>query len=62
MKGPIAVLTSGRQDWGILRSTCLLLRDDREMELRLMVGGMHNSSAFGDTYRTDSRYVGSAPQ
>ena len=24
----LAVLSTGRQDWGILRSTCLALRDD----------------------------------
>jgi UDP-hydrolysing UDP-N-acetyl-D-glucosamine 2-epimerase len=47
----IAVLTSGRQDWGILRSTCLLLRDDERFDLRLLVGGMHCVAAFGQTER-----------
>ncbi len=51
MKGPIAVLTTGRQDWGILRSTCLRLREEPDLALRLLVGGLHNSKAFGDTYR-----------
>ncbi len=45
----IAVLTTGRQDWGILRSTCALLRDDPAWELRLLVGGMHLSERFGKT-------------
>jgi UDP-hydrolysing UDP-N-acetyl-D-glucosamine 2-epimerase len=43
----IAVLTTGRQDWGILRSTCRALREDRRFDLRLLVGGMHWSDAFG---------------
>lgn len=47
----LAVLTTGRQDWGILRSTCLLLRDDPRFDLRLLVGGMHCSPAFGLTER-----------
>jgi UDP-hydrolysing UDP-N-acetyl-D-glucosamine 2-epimerase len=45
----LAVLTSGRQDWGILRSTCLLLRDDPRFDLRLLVAGMHCAPAFGRT-------------
>ncbi|HXU71383.1 MAG TPA: UDP-N-acetylglucosamine 2-epimerase [Polyangia bacterium] len=47
----LAVLTTGRQDWGILRSTCLLLRDDAAFDLRLLVGGMHLGPRFGETYR-----------
>jgi len=43
----IAVLTTGRQDWGILRSTCLELR--RHGELILLGGGMHCESRFGGT-------------
>jgi UDP-hydrolysing UDP-N-acetyl-D-glucosamine 2-epimerase len=43
------VLTTGRQDWGILRSTCALLRQDPGFELKLMVGGMHLSTQFGRT-------------
>jgi UDP-hydrolysing UDP-N-acetyl-D-glucosamine 2-epimerase len=45
----LAVLSTGRQDWGILRSTCLALRDDDAFDLRLMVGGMHCSPRFGRT-------------
>jgi len=43
----IAVLTTGRQDWGILRSTCLELR--RRGELILLAGGMHCEPRFGRT-------------
>lgn len=45
----IAVLTSGRQDWGILRSTCLALQADPRFELILLVGGMHLANGFGQT-------------
>lgn len=45
----LAVLTTGRQDWGILRSTCALLRQDPDFELKLIVGGMHLSKQFGRT-------------
>lgn len=45
----IAVLTSGRQDYGILRSTLFLLRPDPEVDLRLIVGGMHLRSKYGMT-------------
>ena len=47
----LAVLTTGRQDWGILRSTCELLRSDPGFELRLLVGGMHHSPRHGQTAR-----------
>jgi UDP-hydrolysing UDP-N-acetyl-D-glucosamine 2-epimerase len=45
----IAVLTTGRQDWGILRSTCALLRSDARFALSLWSGGMHESAKFGRT-------------
>jgi UDP-hydrolysing UDP-N-acetyl-D-glucosamine 2-epimerase len=37
----VAVLTSGRQDFGILRSTCRALAADARFELQLIVTGMH---------------------
>ena len=45
----IAVLTTGRQDWGILRSTCAAIGDDPGLRLMLVVGGMHLSPAHGMT-------------
>jgi UDP-hydrolysing UDP-N-acetyl-D-glucosamine 2-epimerase len=45
----LAVLTTGRQDWGILRSTCQLARDDAGFDLRLLVGGMHLADRYGRT-------------
>ena len=47
----IAVLTSGRQDWGTLRSTSVAIRDDPRLRLRLIVGGMHLSPRYGETVR-----------
>ena len=51
MSRSIAVLTSGRQDWGILRSTCAALRDDARFTMSLWTGGMHEAVAFGLTRR-----------
>ena len=45
----IAVLTTGRQDWGILHSTCAALRQHPDLELRLLVGGMHLADRYGHT-------------
>lgn len=46
---PIAVLTTGRQDWGILHSTCTAIRAHADLELRLWVGGTHLSPRHGYT-------------
>jgi UDP-hydrolysing UDP-N-acetyl-D-glucosamine 2-epimerase len=45
----LAVLTTGRQDWGILRSTCAALRGHATVEPILLVGGMHCEARFGST-------------
>ncbi|HLL21977.1 MAG TPA: UDP-N-acetylglucosamine 2-epimerase [Kofleriaceae bacterium] len=45
LKMRLAVLTTGRQDWGILRSTCLALSG----EVILLAGGMHAEPRFGGT-------------
>ena len=34
----LAVLTTGRQDWGILRSTCLAIRDETDVRLDVVAG------------------------
>ncbi len=47
----IAVLTTGRQDYGILRSTLPLLQRDDRFRLLLWVGGMHLKERFGLTVR-----------
>lgn len=45
----IAVLSTGRQDWGILHSTAAAIRAHPDLELRLLVGGMHLSARHGHT-------------
>ena len=43
----VAVLTTGRQDWGLLRSTCVALRDAHGAEVLVLAGGMHLSGRHG---------------
>ena len=45
----IAVLTSGRQDWGILRSVCIAIDGQPGLRLALAAGGMHLSMRHGHT-------------
>jgi UDP-N-acetylglucosamine 2-epimerase (non-hydrolysing) len=45
----LAVLTTGRQDYGILRSSLLLLQRDARFQLSLWAGGMHLSQTHGGT-------------
>lgn len=45
----IAVVTTGRQDYGILRSTCLALEKDPRFALSVWAGGMHLDPRFGRT-------------
>lgn len=51
MSKRIAVLTTGRQDYGILRFLCQALDAASDFELSLIVGGMHLSPIFGQTIR-----------
>jgi len=43
-----AVLTTGRQDWGLLRPLCAALRDGDGFELSILAGGMAVDRSFGD--------------
>jgi UDP-hydrolysing UDP-N-acetyl-D-glucosamine 2-epimerase len=45
----VCVLTTGRQDYGILRSTLLLLHESPRFQLSLVAGGMHLRDEFGRT-------------
>jgi UDP-hydrolysing UDP-N-acetyl-D-glucosamine 2-epimerase len=49
MTRTIAVLTTGRQDWGILHSTCVAIRGSDALRLQLLAGGMHLSARYGST-------------
>jgi hypothetical protein len=45
----VAVLATGRQDWGILRSMCLALQGQLRLHLAIAAGGMHLSLAHRRT-------------
>jgi UDP-hydrolysing UDP-N-acetyl-D-glucosamine 2-epimerase len=45
----IAVLTTGRQDWGILRSVCAAIRAEASLEPAVVAGGMHLAPRHGAT-------------
>jgi len=47
----IAVVTTGRQDLGILRSTIRALDEDPRFDVSIWAGGMHGSRRFGVPYR-----------
>ena len=44
----LAILTTGRQDYGILRSTIMLLRKTSGFEVAVWAGGMHLQRRFGE--------------
>jgi UDP-hydrolysing UDP-N-acetyl-D-glucosamine 2-epimerase len=44
----LAILTTGRQDYGILRSTILLLRQTPGIESAVWAGGMHLDGRYGN--------------
>jgi UDP-hydrolysing UDP-N-acetyl-D-glucosamine 2-epimerase len=56
----IAVLTTGRQDWGILRSTCDAISAHPDLDLVLLAGGMHLSERHGPSV-DDIRTAGFTP-
>ena len=45
----LVILTTGRQDYGILRSTIQLVQGDARFAAEVWAGGMHLSSRFGRT-------------
>jgi UDP-hydrolysing UDP-N-acetyl-D-glucosamine 2-epimerase len=45
----IAVLTTGRQDWGIVRSLCIAIAAHPDLRLAVVAGGMHLSARHGRT-------------
>jgi UDP-hydrolysing UDP-N-acetyl-D-glucosamine 2-epimerase len=49
MPRTIAVLTTGRQDWGILHSSARAIESHPDLRLRLLVGGTHLSERHGST-------------
>lgn len=47
----ICVFTGGRAEYGLLRPLLNELRDNKDIELQLLVSGMHLSAEFGLTYK-----------
>jgi GDP/UDP-N,N'-diacetylbacillosamine 2-epimerase (hydrolysing) len=47
----ILALTSIRSEYDLLSSLFFKLQNDPEIELKLIVGGAHNSATFGNTYK-----------
>lgn len=47
----ICFITGSRAEYGLLRWSMESIRDDAELELQLIVTGMHLSSEFGFTYK-----------
>lgn len=45
----LAILTTGRQDYGILRSTILLLKERPGFDVSIWAGGMHLKERFGSS-------------
>ena len=50
MNRKICVITGGRAEYGLLRWVMQGIRDDPDLDLQLLVTGMHLSPAFGSTY------------
>ena len=48
----ICVVTGTRAEYGIMQNLIKLLHEDPEVELQLIVTGMHLSPEFGNTYKT----------
>ncbi len=51
----IALITGTRAEYGIMRPLIKKLQDDSEIELSLLVTGMHLSADFGETYKEIER-------
>lgn len=47
----ICVFTGGRAEYGLLRPLLNELRDNKDIELQILVSGMHLSAEFGLTYK-----------
>ncbi|GFP77103.1 UDP-N-acetylglucosamine 2-epimerase [Clostridium fungisolvens] len=51
MKKNICIITGSRAEYGLLKPIIALVDEDKELELRLVVTGMHLSYEFGLTYK-----------
>ena len=51
MKKKICVVTGSRADYGLLENLIRKLKNDKSINLKLLVTGMHLSRDFGNTYK-----------
>tara|TARA_Y100000385_G_C13102734_1_gene645569 strand:- start:969 stop:2126 length:1158 start_codon:yes stop_codon:yes gene_type:complete len=47
----ICIFTGGRAEYGLLRPLLIELKNNKDIELQILVSGMHLSSEFGLTYK-----------
>jgi UDP-N-acetylglucosamine 2-epimerase (non-hydrolysing)/GDP/UDP-N,N'-diacetylbacillosamine 2-epimerase (hydrolysing) len=51
MRRKVCIVTGTRAEYGLLRGLLSMLRDEPNVELQLVVTGMHLSAEFGHTYK-----------
>jgi GDP/UDP-N,N'-diacetylbacillosamine 2-epimerase (hydrolysing) len=51
MKRKVCVATGSRADYGLLKSLMLEIKDSQQLELQIIVTGMHLSPNYGSTYK-----------
>ena len=51
MKKKICVVTGTRAEYGLLENLIRKLKNDKSINLKLLVTGMHLSEDFGNTYK-----------
>lgn len=47
----VCVITGSRAEYGLLKRIMKLLKEDQELELQLIVTGMHTTEKYGNTYQ-----------
>ena len=58
----VCIFTGGRAEYGLLRPLLKELSNDPNVELQLLVSGMHLSNEFGLTYQEiEKDYQGALP-
>ena len=50
MKYKVAVLTSTRAEYGLLKNLCKLIESEKSLQLKIVVTGTHLEEEYGYTY------------
>ena len=56
MKKKICLVTGSRAEYGLLKNLIKNLKNDKNINLKIMVTGMHLSRDFGNTYKEIVKY------